>query len=62
MLTLYDICNADECLVTGTAAEVTPAVKVDGRPIGTGRPNPLTMRLIAEFRALVADEAGPISR
>ena len=56
MLTLYDIYNADECFLTGTAAEIVPAVKVDGRLIGTGRPGPLTKRLMAEFRALVAEE------
>ncbi|HOM80396.1 MAG TPA: branched-chain-amino-acid transaminase [Armatimonadota bacterium] len=62
MLTLYDIYNADECFLTGTAAEIVPAVKVDGRLIGTGRPGPLTKRLMAEFRALVAEEGVPISR
>ena len=37
-LTRYDLYNADECFITGTAAEVVPVVKIDGRKIGTGRP------------------------
>lgn len=34
--------TADEMFLTGTAAEVTPIRKVDGRPIGTGEPGPIT--------------------
>jgi len=60
LMTLYDVYNADECFLTGTAAEVIPAVKVDGRAIGSGRPGPVTQRLIAEFRAFVAEEGVPI--
>ncbi|MDH7568373.1 MAG: aminotransferase class IV, partial [Armatimonadota bacterium] len=56
MMTLYDIYNADECFLTGTAAEVIPVVTVDGRTIGTGKPGPVTQRLIAEFRDLVKKE------
>jgi branched-chain amino acid aminotransferase len=60
LLTLYDVYNADECFLTGTAAEFIPAVKIDGRLVGSGRPGPITKRLIAEFRALVAEEGVPI--
>ena len=35
-LTRYDLFNADECFLTGTAAEFMPVVKIDGRVIGTG--------------------------
>jgi branched-chain amino acid aminotransferase len=48
-LTRQDLYTADECFVTGTAAEVVPVVSIDGRTIGTGRPGPLTRRLAAEF-------------
>ena len=48
-----DIYNADECFLTGTAAEVIPVVEVDGRPIGESRPGPVTRDLLARFRALV---------
>ena len=49
-LTRYDIYNADEMFLTGTAAEIIPVVKVDGRVIGTGKPGPLTAKLLAAFR------------
>lgn len=53
-LTRYDIYTADECFLTGTAAEIIPAVEYDSRPIGNGRPGPVTQRLIARFRELTA--------
>ena len=37
-LTRYDLYTADECLLTGTGAEIMPVVKIDGRIIGNGRP------------------------
>ena len=49
-LTRYDIYIADEMFLTGTAAEMVPVVKVDGRVIGTGKPGPITKKLIAAFR------------
>jgi branched-chain amino acid aminotransferase len=51
-MTLYDVYNADEAFLTGTAAEVIPMVTCDGRVIGDGRPGPLTNRVIAAFRKL----------
>lgn len=59
-LTRYDVYTADECFLTGTAAEVIPVVKVDGRLIGSGRPGPVTKALIAEFRARAASEGTEI--
>lgn len=53
LMTLYDIYNADEIFLTGTAAEVIPAVEADGRRIGDGRPGPVTKQLIAAFRQCV---------
>jgi branched-chain amino acid aminotransferase len=49
-LTRYDIYTADEMFLTGTAAEMVPVVKVDGRVIGTGQPGPITAKLLAAFR------------
>jgi len=54
LMTRYDIYTADECFLTGTAAEVIPAVKLDGRSIGDGRPGPITRRLITRFHELTA--------
>lgn len=51
-LTRHDVYVADECFLTGSAAEIIPVVKVDDRPIGTGRPGPITLDLAARFRAL----------
>jgi len=51
-LSLYDVYTADECFLTGTAAEVIAVVKVDGRVIGEGTPGPVTNELLRRFRAL----------
>ena len=59
-LTRYDLFNADECFLTGTGAEVIPAVKIDGRVIGSGKPGPVTDRLISEYRALTKSSGEPI--
>ena len=48
-LTKHDVYIADECFLTGSAAEVIPVVKVDGRPIGTGKPGPITIDLMRRF-------------
>jgi branched-chain amino acid aminotransferase len=52
-LTRHDIYVADECFLTGSAAEVIAAVKLDNRPIGSGKPGPITKRLNEAFRKLV---------
>ncbi|RLS51214.1 MAG: branched-chain-amino-acid transaminase [Planctomycetota bacterium] len=46
----HDVYTADECFLTGTAAEVIPVVSVDGRAIGTGAPGPITRDLRARFQ------------
>ena len=55
-LTRYDVWCADECFLTGTGAEVIPVVKLDGRVIGTGKPGPVTARVLASFRQRVLVE------
>src|SRR6056297_1915362 len=44
-LTRHDLFVADECFLTGSAAEVIPAVRLDGRDIGDGKPGPITRKL-----------------
>jgi branched-chain amino acid aminotransferase len=44
---------ADEIFFTGTAAEITPEREVDKRPIGAGKPGPLTRRLQRQFFDIV---------
>jgi branched-chain amino acid aminotransferase len=53
-LTPEDLVSAQEAFLTGTTREVTPIVAVDDRPIGTGRPGPITQKLLALFRQRVA--------
>ena len=51
-LTRHDIFIADECFLTGTAAEVVPVVKLDSRTIGDGKPGPVTRELKEMFHKL----------
>lgn len=53
-LSRHDIFVADECFLTGSAAEVIAAVKLDDRVIGTGKPGPITNQLNKAFRDLVS--------
>jgi branched-chain amino acid aminotransferase len=54
-LTRHDVYSADECFLTGTAAEVIPVVKCDGRPIGNGKPGPITRQLRERFHQLTRE-------
>ncbi|MFZ5800290.1 MAG: branched-chain-amino-acid transaminase [Candidatus Omnitrophota bacterium] len=56
VLTRHELYISDECFLTGTAAEIIPVVKVDGRTIGDGKPGKLTQRLTSEFRKLTKTE------
>jgi branched-chain amino acid aminotransferase len=53
--TLHDLYVAEECFLTGTAAEIVPVVEVDGRQVGSGTPGPVTRELTAAFRQLAAE-------
>lgn len=59
-LTAHDLYVADECFVTGTGAELIPVVDLCGRPIGTGKPGPVTNRLLESFRNLTQTEGTEI--
>jgi branched-chain amino acid aminotransferase len=52
VLTRYDLFNADEMFLTGTAAEIIPVVRMDRRKIGDGKPGKMTLKLITEFHKL----------
>ena len=56
-ITLDDLYGADECFLTGSAAEVVPVIKVDGNLIGNGKPGPVTGRVTDLFRQAV--QQGP---
>lgn len=49
--TLFNVYSADECFLTGTAAEAIPVTNVDGRIIGNGEAGPVTTRLLEAFKA-----------
>lgn len=59
-ITPYDLYNADEVFLTGTAAEVAPVVEVDGRIIGDGKPGPMTKKLSEKFKELTRTTGAPI--
>ena len=50
LFTAFDLYNADECFLTGTASEVVPVVTIDGRIIGEKKAGPMSRRLLELFR------------
>lgn len=56
LMTRHEVYTADECFLTGTAAEIIPVVKVDGRVIGDGRPGKLTKKMIKMFKTATENE------
>ena len=59
-MTRHDVYTADECFLTGTAAEVIAAIELDTRVIGDGRRGPLTQRIESRFRELTQTTGTPI--
>lgn len=59
-LSRHDIYTCDECFLTGTAAEVIAATKLDQRVLGTGKPGPITQKIIARFREIVGTTGTPV--
>jgi branched-chain amino acid aminotransferase len=55
-LTKHDVYIAEECFLTGSAAEVVPVIKVDARTIGGGKPGPITRDLMVRFHELTKSE------
>lgn len=51
----FDVLSADECFLTGTAAEVIAATSLDGRTIGTGQAGPITKRILVRYQQLVRE-------
>jgi len=59
-LGIFDLYTADEIFVTGTAAEVAPVTKIDGRIISDGKPGPVTRDLIEGFKEMTLNTGTPI--
>lgn len=60
LLTAHDLYVADEVFVTGTGAELIPVVDLCGRTIGSGKPGPITRKLLTAFRELTQTEGTEI--
>jgi branched-subunit amino acid aminotransferase/4-amino-4-deoxychorismate lyase len=45
-----DLATADEAFITSTTRELSPVTRIDGQPVGTGKPGPVTMRLLEGYR------------
>jgi branched-chain amino acid aminotransferase len=59
-MTRYDLYNADEMFLTGTAAEMISVVEMDRRVIGSGLPGRKTVKLTGQFRRFAAETGVPI--
>jgi branched-chain amino acid aminotransferase len=57
-LHLDELLAADEAFMTSTTREVVPVRQVDDTPIGSGRPGPLTRRVMEAFRAYAPSHCG----
>ena len=58
----FDLYTADEVFVTGTAAEIGPMTNIDGRVIGTGKPGPITKKLMKAYTELTRKTGTPINK
>jgi branched-chain amino acid aminotransferase len=54
-LTPFMVFTADEAFFTGTAMEIVPICEVNKRQIGTGKPGPVTKKVMAEFQKVIED-------
>ncbi|MCJ7718878.1 branched-chain-amino-acid transaminase [Candidatus Bathyarchaeota archaeon] len=54
-ITPYELFNAEEAFFTGTAAEIIPVREINKRTIDSGKPGPITKKLMAEFSKVVLD-------
>ena len=54
-ITPYELITADEVFLTGTLAEIVPIVKIQGVPIGDGKPGPVTREIIRAFQRISQD-------
>lgn len=58
-ITRDELDRADEIWITSSIREVVPATRLDGRPVGDGRPGPLWQRMHALFQAFKAGLGSP---
>ena len=53
---LSELLRADEAFLTNSVLEIMPLTRLDDKPIGSGRPGPLTQRLMSAYKELVIKE------
>ena len=58
----FDLYTADEMFVTGTAAEVVPVSRIDGRQVGDGKIGPIAGEIRQKYIQMVRTEGYPIKR
>ena len=56
-IAVKDLLAADEAFITSTLKEVMPIASIDGRPVGSGRPGPVTLRLLRAIREYAPSHA-----
>ena len=56
VLTRHEVYISEECFLTGTAAEIVPVIKVDGRAIGAATPGKITKTIMKEFKKIIKTE------
>jgi branched-subunit amino acid aminotransferase/4-amino-4-deoxychorismate lyase len=57
-IAVKDLLAADEVFITSTLKEVLPVATIDGRPVGSGRPGPVTRRLLQAIRDYAPRHSG----
>jgi branched-chain amino acid aminotransferase len=62
LFTRHDVYTAEECFLTGTAAELIPVIKVDGRLVGKGVPGETFKTLLKGFRELTRVDGTSINK
>lgn len=58
-LSPWDPGVSDEAFLTGSMREISPLVRIADKLIGTGKPGPVTLRLLAEYKRIVEKECAP---
>jgi branched-chain amino acid aminotransferase len=58
LVTPEELLDADEAFLTNSLMEIMPLTELDGQPIGSGRPGPVTQQLAEAYRELVRRETG----
>jgi branched-subunit amino acid aminotransferase/4-amino-4-deoxychorismate lyase len=53
LLDVNEITQADEMFLTSSTREIVPISSVDGKPVGSGQPGPVTLMLLRAYRTAI---------